>query len=137
MVNGVVALALPIGTGMSGILYRKLGFSGVYTIALILCFISVWMAHVCVHEPKRVKFDEESKNSYWTRIKFFFNLKHLIEAFRVTFKKGQNNRRAKVIALTLLITGVMGPLQGNLPTVVVLLFLTTLQTTYNPAVIFV
>ncbi|VVC34723.1 Hypothetical protein CINCED_3A013511 [Cinara cedri] len=115
LVNATMALCLPIGTGLSGILYRKVGFYGVYTIALILGFISVWMAHIFIHDTKRIKFEseKEKEKSYWTRIKFFFNLKHLVEAFRVTFKKEKNNRRMKVIALTVLITGIMGPLQGD------------------------
>lgn len=115
MINATMALCLPIGTGLSGILYRKVGFYGVYTIALILGLISIWTAHVFVHDTKRIKFesDKENERSYWTRVKFFFNVKHLVEAFRVTFKKEKNNRRMKVIALTVLITGIMGPLQGK------------------------
>jgi len=111
-----MALCLPIGTGLSGILYRKLGFTGVYIIALILCCISIWMAHIFVHDTKQIKFDSSKKQnrSYWTRIKFFFSLNHIIDAFKVTFKKEKNNRRMKVIALTLLITGIMGPLQGKI-----------------------
>jgi len=113
LVNATMALSLPIGTGFSGILYRKLGFTGVYTIALVLCFISIWMACVCVHDTKIIKSHKENKKSYWTSIIFFFNLKHIIEAFKVTFKNEKNNRRMKVIALTILITGIMGPLQGE------------------------
>ncbi|CAH1724819.1 unnamed protein product [Aphis gossypii] len=115
MVNATMALCLPIGTGLSGILYRELGFTGVYIIALILCCISIWMAHIFVHDTKQIKFDsgKKHKRSYWTRIKFFFSLNHIIDAFKITFKKEKNNRRMKVIALTLLITGVMGPLQGD------------------------
>ncbi|XP_026822685.1 hippocampus abundant transcript 1 protein-like [Rhopalosiphum maidis] len=115
LVNATMALCLPIGTGLSGILYRELGFTGVYIIALILCCISIWMAHIFVHDTKQIKFDsgKKHKSSYWTRIKFFFSIIHIIEAFRVTFKKEKNNRRMKVIALTLLITGIMGPLQGD------------------------
>lgn len=116
MVNATMALCLPIGTGLSGILYRELGFTGVYIIALILCCISIWMAHIFVHDTKQIKFDsgKKHKRSYWTRIKFFFSLNHIIDAFKITFKKEKNNRRMKVIALTLLITGVMGPLQGKM-----------------------
>lgn len=113
LVNATMALCLPIGTGLSGILYRKLGFYGVYIIALILGLISVRMAHLCIHDTKQVKSVDEQNTSYWTSFKYFFNLKHIVDAFKVTFKKGNNNRRMKVIALTLLITGVMGPLQGN------------------------
>ncbi|XP_022170772.1 hippocampus abundant transcript 1 protein-like [Myzus persicae] len=115
LVNATMALCLPIGTGLSGILYRELGFTGVYIIALILCCISIWMAHIFVHDTKQIKFNSGKKNerSYWNRIKFFFSLNHIIDAFKVTFKKEKNNRRMKVIALTLLITGIMGPLQGD------------------------
>lgn len=115
LVNASVALCLPIGTGLSGILYRVLGFSGVYTLALVLCFISVCMAHLFIHDSKVIKFETEKKlnTSKWTQTKDFFDLKHLLDAFKVTFKKAENNRRMKTIALTLLLTGIMGPLQGK------------------------
>lgn len=116
LVNAVVAMCLPLGTGISGILYRALGFVGVYSLALVLCFISVWMAHLYIHDVKviRSESDKPYKTSYWTQIKHFFNLKHIFYAFKVTFKKGENNRRMKIIALTVLIAGVMGPMQGKL-----------------------
>lgn len=116
LVNATMATCLPIGTGISGILYRLLGFNGVYALALVLCFISVWMAHLFVHDVKVIKFEPDTPLdiSYWTQIKYFFNLKHILHAFKVTFKKGKNNRRMKIIVLTVLITGVMGPLQGKL-----------------------
>ncbi|XP_025202225.1 uncharacterized protein LOC112599518 isoform X2 [Melanaphis sacchari] len=115
LVNLTMAMSLPIGTGLSGILYRAIGFSGVYIISLILCCISIWMGYIFVHDTKQIKLDsgKKQKKSYWNRIKFFFSLNHLIDAFKVTFKKEKNNRRMKVIALTFLITGIMGPLQGD------------------------
>lgn len=114
MANLTMALCLPIGTGMSGILYRTLGFTGVYTIALVLCFFSIWMAHVFIHDTRQIKCEpyKDHTISNWTRVKFFFNLKHIVDAFRVTFKHDTNNRRMKVIILTILITAIMGPLQG-------------------------
>lgn len=116
LVNATMALCLPIGTGMSGILYRKLGFTGVYSIALLLCVISIVMGHLYIHDTRQIKLESDKihEETYWTRVKFFFNLKHIVEAFRVTFKREKNNRRMKVIALTVLITGIMGPLQGKL-----------------------
>lgn len=111
-----MALSLPIGTGMSGILYRTVGFVGVYSIAVVLCLISIWMAHVYVHDTMQVHTESEKTQhlSYWNQVKFFFDLKHIVDAFKVTFKKAENNRRMKVIVLTILITGIMGPLQGTL-----------------------
>lgn len=115
LVNATMATCLPLGTGISGILYREVGFNGVYALALVLCFVSVWMAHLSVHDVKVVKSesDKSLKESYWTQLKYFFNLKHVFHAFKVTFKRGENNRRMKIIALTVLISGVMGPLQGK------------------------
>lgn len=114
MVNATMALSLPIGTGLSGVLYRTVGFVGVYTIALVLCLFSILMAHMYIHDTIQVRAEsEKTRNlSYWKQVKFFFNLKHIIDAFKVTFKKAKNNRRMKVIVLTILITGIMGPLQG-------------------------
>lgn len=113
--NLTMALCLPIGTGMSGILYRELGFTGIYTIALVFCFISIWMAHVFIHDTRRIKCKSSNDHtrSKWTRVKFFFNLKHIVSAYHVTFKNDTNNRRMKVIVLTILIATIMGPILGK------------------------
>ncbi|XP_050443837.1 solute carrier family 46 member 3-like [Adelges cooleyi] len=113
LVNLTVAISLPIGTAFSGILYRKLGFYGVYGISSILCIISIYFAYTFVEDKNPVINSKENKGTYWSRIKFFFDLKHIIEAFRVSFKKEKNHRRLKVIVLTILITTIMGPLQGE------------------------
>ncbi|XP_025410665.1 uncharacterized protein LOC112683723 isoform X2 [Sipha flava] len=115
LVNATMALSLPIGTGLSGILFRTVGFVGVYCIAIVLCLFSIWMAHVCIHDTMQVRTESEKTRhlSCWSKAKFFFDLKHIVDAFKVTFKKAKNNRRTKVIVLTILITGIMGPLQGD------------------------
>ncbi|XP_050525543.1 uncharacterized protein LOC126896640 isoform X2 [Daktulosphaira vitifoliae] len=112
MVNLTVAFCLPIGSALSGILYRKFGYYGIYGTSSILCIISILLAFILVQD-KNLAVVTDSSNSFWSHIKTFFNLKHVIKAFRVSFKKSKNHRRLKVIALIILITTIMGPQQGE------------------------
>lgn len=53
------------------------------------------------------------KKSVFRSITDFFNLKHVKEALRVTFKRGDdNNRRTDIILLFVIMVIIMGPLSG-------------------------
>lgn len=43
----------------------------------------------------------------------FFDRSHIYETFRVAFKQGKKNRRAKVIMLSIVVMLVMGPFYGK------------------------
>jgi PCFT/HCP family folate transporter-like MFS transporter 1/3 len=109
---------VPIGTVLSGVLFRELGFYGVYIIATILYIFAFVYGMVFIKETKP-EISIESKEpprdtSCVDFLKDFFSLSHIKEAVRVTFKEGQYNRRLRIIALMVVVIVVMGPLHGEM-----------------------
>lgn len=120
IVNVFCSVGVPIGTALSGILFRELGFYGVYTIATVLYVFAFVYGMVFIKETKPevviMETKEPTRNdntSCLDFIKDFFSLSHIKEAVRVTFKEGEHNRRLRIISLMVVIIVVMGPLHGS------------------------
>lgn len=63
------------------------------------------------HEPNIAV--GHNKKSAFRAIADFFDLKHVKEAVRVTFKRGDdNNRRADIILLFFIMVIILGPMSG-------------------------
>ncbi|XP_014613798.1 PREDICTED: uncharacterized protein LOC106792138 [Polistes canadensis] len=117
--NVFFSLGVPIGMALSGVLYMKLGFYGVFSISMICYVMSFVYGLVVIKEPPRPinkqidkdKFiDKNNKVSFLASAKDFFSLKHIEETFSVAFKKGANNRQKRVIMLMIIVMVVIGPL---------------------------
>lgn len=132
IVNVFVSLGIPIGLALSGVAYRKIGFYGVFSITAVMYVMSFFYCYFYVKEPKdlnikhkkvqngKEKTVEDGKEKAVKDnvprqgfIKDFFNLKHVMETFKVAFKKGENNRKLKVLLLMLVVMVVIGPMHGT------------------------
>lgn len=121
--NVFLSLGVPIGMALSGILYRKVGFYGVFSIAGVCYILSFVYCLVVIKEPPRVVAQraqkkalprtESKRMSLCAWVLDFFSLKHIEETFRVAFKKGANNRQKRVIVLMVVVMVVIGPLYGE------------------------
>lgn len=121
--NVFLSLGVPIGMALSGILYTKLGFYGVFSIAMVCYVMSFVYGLVVLKEPARVLAkraqkkkappSERKRVSVCAFILDFFSLRHIEETFRVAFKKGANNRQRRVIVLMVIVMVVIGPLYGE------------------------
>jgi len=116
IVNVFCSVGVPIGTALSGVLFRELGFYGVYIIATVLYIFGFVYGMIFIKETTP-EISIESKapprnTSCVDFLKDFFSLSHIKEAVRVTFKEGQYNRRLRIIALMVIVIAVMGPLHG-------------------------
>lgn len=78
---------------------RKIGYYGVFGIALAMSLSSFFYGIFIVKDLE--KSDEQKKVNYPEKsfLADFFDKEHLVETFRVTFKKGHNQRRMRVIML--------------------------------------
>ncbi|XP_024871794.1 solute carrier family 46 member 3 [Temnothorax curvispinosus] len=122
--NVFLSLGVPIGMALSGILYTKLGFYGVFSIAMVCYVMSFVYGLVVIKEPPRAFTERSRKKSLQSEGKKrtslcafvldFFSLKHVEETFRVSFKKGANNRQKRVIVLMVITMVVIGPLYGEM-----------------------
>ncbi|KAK9307203.1 hypothetical protein QLX08_002380 [Tetragonisca angustula] len=118
--NVFLSLGVPIGMALSGILYLKLGFYGVFSISTVCYVLSFIYGLVVIKEPPRPHLKqkpektEEKKMSVCASILDFFAFKHIEETFRVAFKQGRNNRQKRVLVLMVIVMVVIGPLYGEM-----------------------
>lgn len=116
VVNVFCSVGIPIGTALSGVLYRELGSYGVYTISSFLYIFSFMYGLFAVPESKKKekveeKAPSEEKPEFF--LKKFFDLHHIKEAFAVAFKDDGHSRRLRIILLMVVVIVVMGPMHGK------------------------
>lgn len=120
---GVLNLSLTIGISfgiaLSGILYQKLGFYGIYSTCSTLYFMGILYGFFCLkdiqnNDAQAVSEDSKfiKKSSFSINVKEFFNLIHIKNAFSVTFKKGNDNRRLRILMMMIVLMIIMGPMTG-------------------------
>ncbi|CAH2075026.1 unnamed protein product, partial [Iphiclides podalirius] len=117
---GVANLCLtaggPIGTALSGILLKYIGYYGVFTISSVLYICSILHGVFYIKDPERPnqeKKKEDKTLDTWGFLKTFFDIQHVKDTLTVAFKKGPNNRRMKSILVLASITFIYGPAYGE------------------------
>lgn len=120
VVNVFCSVGIPIGTALSGVLYRELGSYGVYTISSMLYIFSFAYGLFVIPESgtpaahlqiKRKKADGQCDHDCF--LAKFFDLQHIKEAFAVAFKDDGHSRRLRIVMLMIVVIVVMGPLHGK------------------------
>ncbi|KAJ2947154.1 hypothetical protein O0L34_g16512 [Tuta absoluta] len=117
---GVANLCLtagsPIGSALSGILLKQIGYYGVFTLSSILYIISITYGVVYIKDRERIiekKVIEDQPTGCFAFLKSFFALSHVKDTLTVAFKKGPNHRRSKSILVLMAIGFIYGPAYGE------------------------
>lgn len=137
VVNVFCSVGIPIGTALSGILYKKIGFYGVFSLAATLYVFSFIYGLLRIKEPRPpvnpvhnyVIPDNNSNNKKkdhdWVKpmdppekpkrsfLADFFDFNNIRDTLEVAFKEGANNRRKRVILLMIVVMVVIGPMHGE------------------------
>ncbi|KAJ8968515.1 hypothetical protein NQ317_015848 [Molorchus minor] len=113
IVNVFCSLGIPIGLALSGVLYKKIGFYGVFSISAVMYVMALYYGYTRVKEPKKPDVPT-LPNQTCAFVRDFFDVKHLVDTFKVAFKEGENNRKLKVISLMLVVMVVIGPMHGEM-----------------------
>ena len=113
----ISSISVTVGSALSGILFRDYGFYGVYSISTVLYLFSFIYCIIVIKDIKTVDEPDVAvgyyKKSVFHEIVDFFDLKHVREALRVTFKRGNDdNRRTDIIILFGIMIIILGPLSG-------------------------
>ncbi|CAH2107672.1 unnamed protein product [Euphydryas editha] len=104
----------PIGTALSGILLKHIGYYGVFSLSSLLFCFSIFYGYIYIKDPERPNLDKkEEKMGTIASVKSFFNIQHVKDTLTVAFKKGPNNRRLKSILILLSIAFIYGPAHGE------------------------
>lgn len=112
VVNVFVSLGVPIGMALSGVLYMKIGFYGVFSISATMYVVSFIYGSTRIKEPKKTDLPTPSTKSCGF-LRDFFDMKHISETFKVCFKEGEKNRKNRVMMLMIVVCVVIGPLHGK------------------------
>lgn len=119
IVNVCSSISVPIGTAVSGILYKKIGYYGVFSLSASIYVLSFFYGYYKIPEEKKVSpvkekvgLEEEVKPGIVGFLRDFFDLEHIKETIAVAFKPGANNRRKRVMLLMIVVIVVFGPMHG-------------------------
>ncbi|KAG8313705.1 hypothetical protein J6590_002177 [Homalodisca vitripennis] len=152
VVNVFCSLGIPIGTALSGVLYKEIGFYGVFSLAACIYVFSFTYGLLRIKEEGKSniqyvyagseqkeqwvitdkakhipistgKLVEKKIGNVTSFFKDFFDLHHIKETFEVAFKEGANNRRKRVLLLMIVVMVVIGPLHGESIHNIILVFL--------------
>lgn len=116
VVNVFVSLGVPVGMALSGVLYMSIGFYGVFGVSATLYVVSFAYGWLGIREsgpPDDDKGRRAPPAGPRAFLRDFFHLRHIADTFRVAFKRGEKNRRKRVVMLMLVVMVVIGPLHGN------------------------
>lgn len=117
LMNLFFGASWPIGAALSGVLFQKLGFYGVYYISTSLYVLAFVYGFIRIKERLNTRVPDESaqnaNGSCMHAIADFFNVKHITDAFRVTFKKTSRKRWIRLYILLFTVVVVQGPMQGE------------------------
>lgn len=112
VVNVFCSLGIPIGLALSGVAYKQIGFYGVFSISAVFYVMAFAYCYFYVEESKVIA-TVDPRREQCGFFKDFFDLKHVSDTFKVAFKKGENNRKIKVLLLMLVVMVVIGPMHGE------------------------
>lgn len=113
IVNVICSLGIPIGLALSGVMYKKIGFYGVFSSSAVMYVIALYYGITTIKEKEKVN-TPVLDDKPLAFLRDFFDVKHLYYTFEVAFKRGENKRRKKVILLMLVVMVVIGPMHGKL-----------------------
>ncbi|KAK3928682.1 Proton-coupled folate transporter [Frankliniella fusca] len=114
VVNVFFSIGIPIGMALSGVMYRLIGFYGVFSLSSCMYLFSLYYGWTHVkEEPKKWSGDGPQPTGLTGFLKDFFDVRYLLETFHTAFRKGANNRRVRVILLMVVVMLVIGPMHGE------------------------
>lgn len=124
LVSLFASISVPVGSALSGVLFREYRFYGVYAISTALYLFSLIYGIMVIRDAKPVTAETgdngcgadvkatEKFGGNTSAVADFFDLKHIKEAFRVAFKRDNDNRRTNILLLLIVVVILVGPLSG-------------------------
>ncbi|KAL0881785.1 hypothetical protein ABMA27_001566 [Loxostege sticticalis] len=114
VVNLFYSVGVPVGAALSGILVRKIGLYGVFSLSASLYILSFFYGYYRIKEVKRPDLNTKPAKNCCEWLRDFFDTRYVKETLMVAFKQGPNNRRLRVIMLVVVLCVVIGPIYGEM-----------------------
>jgi MFS transporter, PCFT/HCP family, solute carrier family 46, member 3 len=94
---------------------RQIGFYGIFSISSSFYILALIYGCKYVKEPTiNISEKDRLKASEKGLLADFFDKEHVINTFRVAFKKGENQRRLRVCMVLIVVMVVIGPMHGEM-----------------------
>lgn len=106
--NVFVSVGMPVGTALSGIFTKVLGFYGIFSICMCLYLVGFLYGWFRIADKRRNPEENVNKNICTG----FFDAKHVSDTLMVAFKTRDGSRRLRVMLLMLIFITITGPLYG-------------------------
>lgn len=103
---------MAVGTSLSGIVYNKLGFYGAYGISSALLLVGLFYGLLYVKDFAPAAVPGGESKSCRTAVSEFFNLKHVTQSLRTTFKRRPNTQRLRILILLIVLMTSAGTNNG-------------------------
>ncbi|XP_063827392.1 probable peptidoglycan muropeptide transporter SLC46 [Ostrinia nubilalis] len=114
VVNLFYSVGVPVGAALSGILVRKIGLYGVFSLSASLYILSFFYGYYRIKEVKRPDLNTKPAKNCCEWLRQFFDTRYVKETLMVAFKNGPNKRRLRVIMLVVVLCVVIGPIYGEM-----------------------
>ncbi|XP_047986701.1 solute carrier family 46 member 3-like [Leguminivora glycinivorella] len=116
---GILSLCMtvgfPVGMGLSGILLRRLGYYGVFSISASLQCVNFFYVYFFLQDHTWLETREKVKTTGCTAFFLdFFDFACLKDTLGIVFKKGENNTRLRICLILTVVFLTFGPMWGEL-----------------------
>ncbi|XP_059048337.1 proton-coupled folate transporter-like [Achroia grisella] len=115
ILNLCMTVGFPVGMGLSGVLLKRFGFYGVFTISATLQFLNFCYVMFAIKDHTWLENKEKVKRKGCTGFLLdFFDVNSLKETLEIAFKKDTNNRRTRICLILTVVCLTFGPMWGEL-----------------------
>jgi len=112
-VNMLLNVSFTIGLALSGILFVKIGYYGLFSTSNVLYIIALFYGIFKLKEPRTTAPQQKTTEKKKNFLIDFFDWKHILETFKVAFKKGERNRKKRICSIMILVMVIIGPMHGE------------------------
>lgn len=110
IITAILTLSRPIGLALSGIMTRRFGYYGVFTVACFFYMTGFVYILVRLKEKTKKKIDSDESRTVFT----MFSVQDFVATVNVAFKKRQGSRRLQIILVMFAYMFIVGPVLGNI-----------------------
>ncbi|XP_023937039.1 proton-coupled folate transporter [Bicyclus anynana] len=109
IITAILTLSRPIGLALSGIMTRRFGYYGVFTVACVFYLTGFVYILLRLKEKKKKKIDNEEPITVFS----MFSAKDFAATVNVAFKSRQGSRRLQIILVMFAYMFIVGPVLGE------------------------
>ncbi|XP_014365631.2 uncharacterized protein LOC106716603 [Papilio machaon] len=109
IITAILTLTRPIGLALSGIMTKRFGYYGVFTIACVFYLSGFVYIVLRLKEKPKKSIDNDNSNTIFS----LFSIKDLSATINVAFKRREGSRRLQIILIMLAYMFIVGPVLGE------------------------